>query len=42
MEQTGPHDEEIRKLILNDGITSTVNELVDAIKSAYSITTDIR
>ena len=26
---------------LNDGIPSTVNELVDAIKSAYSITTDI-
>ena len=34
-------DEEITKLTLNDGILSTVNELVDAIKSAYSITTDI-
>ena len=35
-------DHEIKKLSLNGGILSVVNELVEAIKDAYSITSEIR
>lgn len=34
-------EHEIKKLTLNGGIPSTVDELVEAIKDAYSITTEI-
>lgn len=34
-------EDEIKKLTLNGGIPSTVNELVQVIKDAYSITTEI-